>query len=92
MGIGHEAQLQKMDKENDWGFELSHAFHSKIWDIVKYKGYLIKIMEIWGSDEILSYMALTNSGEPYATTPALHPSPEQALEPEKKFIDQEMPA
>ena len=92
MGIGSEAQLQKLDKENDWGFELSHAFNNKVVNIIEHDGILIKITQVWGSDGKRYYMALDNSGEPYMSQPPFFTSPELAIEYQKKAIDQELPA
>jgi hypothetical protein len=88
MGIGNRAQLKKLDQETDWGFEISHAFHRDIWDIIKYNDHLIKITKVSGSDGIGSYMALNDTGEPYMNTPPLYPTPEEALDWEQKYLDQ----
>lgn len=96
MSIGKKAQLNKLDKETDWGFEISTAFDRAIWDIIKYNGdskgytthHLIKITKVSGSDEIGYYMALNDSGEPYNSTPPLYPTPEEALDWEQKYLDQ----
>jgi hypothetical protein len=88
MGIGTEAQKKKIDKETDWGFEFSHAFQVRTYDIIKYEGFLIKIVQVMGSDGIAYYATLNNTGEPYNNTPPLYNTPEEALDWEKKYIDQ----
>ncbi len=88
MGIGMEARKKKLDKETDWGFEFSHAFQVRTYDIIEYEGLLIKIVKIMGSDGIAYYSALNNTGEPYMGTPPLYNTPEEALDWEKKYIDQ----
>ena len=88
MEIGTEAQKKKLDKETDWGFEFSHAFRVRTWDIVKYEGFLIKIVQIMGSDGVGYYAALNNTGEPYNNTPPLYNTPEEALDWEQKYIEQ----
>ena len=88
MTIGREARIKKLDQETDWGFEISHAFQVRIWDIIKYEGFLIKISQLMGSDGIAYYMALNDTGEPYNNTPPMYDTPEEALDWEKKYIDQ----
>jgi hypothetical protein len=88
MGIGKQAQLNKLDQETEWGFKLTPAFHQTIWDIIKYNNHLIKITKVTGSDGISSYMALNNTGEPYRDTPSLYSTPEEALDWEQKYLDQ----
>lgn len=88
MDVGREAKIRRLDKETDWGFEISHAFQVRIWDIIEYEGFLIKISQITGSDGISYYMALNNIGEPYNNTPPMYDTPEEALDWEQKYIDQ----
>jgi hypothetical protein len=88
MTIGTEAQKKKLDKETDWGFEFSPAFYLKTFDIIKYEGFLIKVVQVMGSDGIAYYATLNNTGEPYNNTPPLYDTPEEALDWEQKYIDQ----
>ena len=88
MGVGKEAQKRKLDQETDWGFEFSHAFKVRTYDIVEYRDLLIKIVQVMGSDGIAHYAALNNLGEPYNDTPAMYDTPEEALYWEQKYIDQ----
>lgn len=87
MTIGKKSLLKKIDAENDWGFEITHAFHREIWDIIEYRGFLIKITKVTGSDGIGYYLALNNIGETYHEMPTLYQTPDEALDWEKKFID-----
>ncbi len=88
MTIGKKAQLKKLDRETDWGFEIPHAFQVRVWDIIEYGGFLIKISQLMGSDGIAYYMALNDIGEPYNDTPPMYDTPEEALDWEQKYIDQ----
>ena len=88
MNIGTEALKKKLDKETDWGFEFLKSFRIKTWDIIEYEGFLIKIVQLKGSDGISYYAALNNTGEPYNNTPAVYDTPEEALDWEQKYIDQ----
>ncbi len=88
MNIGTEARKKKLDKETDWGFEFLKSFQIKTWDIIEYEGFLIKIVQLKGSDGISYYAALNNTGEPYNSTPAVYDTPEEALDWEQKYIDQ----
>jgi len=88
MNIGSEALKKKLDKETDWGFEFLKSFQIKTWDIIEYEGFLIKIVQLKGSDGISYYAALNNTGEPYNDTPAMYDTPEEALDWEQKYIDQ----
>jgi len=88
MTIGTEAQKKKLDKETDWGFEFSHAFQVKTFDVIEYEGFLIKTVQVMGSDGIAYYATLNNTGEPYNNTPPLYDTPEEALDWEQKYIDQ----
>lgn len=92
MDIGREARIQRLDKENDWGFEISHAFHTHVEDIIEYEGILIKITQVSGSDGIPYYMPLDNSGEPYMSSPPMFDTPEEAIEYQKKAINPDFPA
>lgn len=88
MDVGQEARKRKLDKETDWGFEFSHAFHVKTYDVTEYEGFLIKIVQVMGSDGVAYYAALNNTGEPYNDTPNLYNTPEEALDWEQKYLDQ----
>jgi len=88
MEIGTEAQKKKLDKETDWGFEFSKAFQVRTWDIIKHDGFLIKIVQVMGSDGVGYYAALNDTGEPYNNTPPLYNTPEEALDREQKYIEQ----
>ena len=88
MTIGTKAQKNKLDKETDWGFEFSHAFRVRTYDIIEYEGFLIKIVQVMGSDGVAYYATLNNTGEPYNNTPPLYNTPEEALDWEQKYIDQ----
>lgn len=88
MNIGSEALKKKLDNETDWGFEFLKSFQIKTWDIIEYEGFLIKIVQLKGSDGISYYAALNNTGEPYNNTPAVYDTPEEALDWEQKYIDQ----
>lgn len=88
MDVGTEARKRRLDKETNWGFEFSPAFHIKTFDIIEYEGFLIKTVQIMGSDGIAYYATLNNTGEPYNNTPPMYDTPEEALDWEQKYIDQ----
>jgi hypothetical protein len=87
MGVGHQAQLDQIDRREDWGFTISPAFNPRTVAIEEYNGVLIKISSVHGFDGKVSYMPLDNSGEPYSDTPPLFDTLEQALEYQKKCMD-----
>ena len=88
MEIGREARIKKLHQKTNWGFNITPAFQQRIWDIIEYEGFLIKITQLSGSDGIAYYMALNDTGEPYNNTPPMYDTPEEALDWEKKYIDQ----
>jgi hypothetical protein len=100
MEIGHDAQMEKLDKQFKWdwsSYDYQFPVKEKIIDIVEYRGFNIKILEInalgvlrdqQGMIVKTFYIAVPDTGEPYhGDGPYKWNTPEDALKSGKAGLD-----
>lgn len=91
MGIGREEYLKEISNSIKWDWDINRNYNEKVLDIIKYKGYLIKISEIFPTDGYkihLGFMSVSNTGQTYFEKPTIFDNSEESLFSEQIFIDE----
>ena len=102
MGIGHQAQIEKLAREIDWDWtpdqsdeEYAMSASEEVIDVVHFlvewdKNIYIKVSKLINRTPIKKgyppYFAVNNIGEPYHHDPEFFNTPEEALANEEKFL------
>jgi len=101
MGIGHDAQMQRLDKQYKWDwYTKNYPFNNteEIVDIIEYRGFHLRITKVIPlkivtdrkTGEVIKYFytAITDIGEPYVGDgPYTFNTPEEAIKSGKSGLD-----
>lgn len=93
IGIGKKALMQKKAMEIDWDWTPGPHQKEEVLDVIHYpvpedNGLYIKVSKISDPGGSPTFVAVNNIGEPYHADASFYDTPEEALDREKKFIDE----